>query len=508
MQILKRISIRNRGLLLAAFLASVLLHAYIQFASPNIADYDGFYHVKMAELIRKGGLPTPFPYLPFTILNEDGYSDHHMLLHVVQLPFTYIQDLRIAAKLSAVFCAALAFAVFFWLIRTYKIPYPWLWLVLLFACSSSFLYRMSMPRAPSLSLALQILASYLILQRRYSALAVLCMIFVWTYNAFPTVAALVFIGVVVGLVTEKRFDYRLLLAGTVGIGAGLLINPYFPRNVLFLWNHIVPKIFAAHYQTSVGSEWYPYNTWVLLKFSTVAMLSYFGGLLWTNRDEWKSDAPRLFWFLTATMYLILVFKSRRFVEYFPPAAILFLAFSLRQSLSQVRFEDALTTFTRKAALIGGTALISAIVAANVLHVRENIRESPDFYAYKGGAEWLAKNTPAGSVVFNTDWDDFPMLFHFNTHNRYIVGLDADFMRLKNEELYRRYEKITRGKIKDPTDEIVQDYNARYVLTDNEHQNFMKKAGSNKRFLKRYSDRYTTVYEILPSEGPMLTRLNR
>lgn len=116
--------------------------------------------------------------------------------------------------------------------------------------------------------------------------------------------------------------------------------------------------------------------------------------------------------------------------------------------------------------------------------------------------------PAGSVVFNTDWDDFPMLFHFNTHNRYIVGLDADFMRLKNEVLYRRYEKITRGKIKDPADEIVQDYNANYVLTDNEHQDFMKKVGNSKRFLKRYSDRYTTVYEILPSKGTILTRLNR
>jgi hypothetical protein len=431
-----------------------------------------------------------------------------MLLHVIQLPFTYFYDLRIAAKLSSVFCAALAFAIFFWFLRAYKVPSLWLWLVVLFAASSSFLYRMSMPRAPSLSLALQIVASYFILKRHYFPLAILCMVFVWTYNAFPTVAALLLIGAAVSLITEKRFDLRLLLAGTIGIVAGLVVNPYFPRNIFFLWNHIVPKIFATSYQTSVGSEWYPYNTWLLIKFSAIAMLSYLGGIFWTNREEWKSDSPRLFWFLSASLYLILVFKSRRFVEYFPPAAVLFCALTFRDSLSRVSFEDALATWTRKAMLISGTAILAAALGAAVIHVRENIRQEPDFYAYKGSAEWLAKNTPAGSMVFNTDWDDFPMLFHFNTHNRYIVGLDADFMRLKDEARYRRYEKITRGKVKDPADEIAQVYHANFVLTDNKHQDFKKKAESDKKFRKRYSDPYTTIYEIIPTEKTLLSRLDR
>src|SRR5262249_27153305 len=137
-----------------------------------------------------------------------------------------------AAKLSAVFCSAFAFATFYWLLRKFRIPYPWLWLIFLFASSSPFLYRMSMPRAPSLSLGLQFIASYFILKRRYTALAVLSMIFVWTYNAFPTVAALVVIGMIVHGLIEKRFEYKLLIAVSIGLLAGLVINPYFPRNVL------------------------------------------------------------------------------------------------------------------------------------------------------------------------------------------------------------------------------------------------------------------------------------
>jgi hypothetical protein len=302
----------------AAFFFSGLLLSYIQFAGPNIVDYDGYYHIQMAHLIREKGLPTPFPYLPFTILDAQRYNDHHMLLHVVQIPFTYLQDRRLAAKLSAVFCAAVAFATFFWLLRKYRVPYPWLWLMVLFASSSPFLYRMSMPRAPSLSLALQLVASYFILERRYAALALLSMVFVWTYNAFPTVAALVLVGIIVFAVTQRCFQSRLLVAVGAGLISGLVVNPYFPRNILFLWNHIAPKIFSIQYQTSVGSEWYPYSSWLFFSLSAVALICYFLALFWTNREEWAFDKVRLFWFLTASVYLLLMLKSRRFVEYFPP----------------------------------------------------------------------------------------------------------------------------------------------------------------------------------------------
>ncbi len=489
--------LRSVLFLMGVFVFSAAVLAYIQFASPNIPDHDGYYHIKMAELIRTSGIPTPFPYLPFTIIDEKGYTDHHMLLHVIQVPFTLAKDLRLAAKLSAVFCAALAFTTFFWLLRVYRIPYPWLWLCLLFASSSAFLYRMSMPRAPSLSLALQIIAFYFIVERRFKSLAILCMIFVWTYNAFPTVIALAFIGTVVFLITERRFEYKILVASGIGVLAGLLINPYFPQDVLFLWNHIVPKIFAANYQTSVGSEWYPYKTWALITLTPVALISYFAGIFLTNREEWKSDAAKLFWFLTSTMYLFLLLKSRRFVEYFPPTAVIFLAFATRNLLMKVSFESVMKTAAGKIAICTGTVVLSAFLAASVIQARQVIQDSQDSLAYKGGAEWLAQNTPLQSIVFNTDWDDFPMLFHYNPHNRYIVGLDADFLRLKNEKLFREYESITRGKVKDPSTLIQKDFQSTFVITDHKHEEFIKKVEKSEHFKKRFSDEFTSVYEITP-----------
>jgi hypothetical protein len=273
-----------------------------------------------------------------------------------------------------------------------------------------------------------------------------------------------------------------------------VINPYFPKNILFLWNHIVPKIFAFQYKTSVGSEWYPYSSWLFFSLSAVALLGYLFALLWTNREEWFHDPMKLFWLLTSSMYLFLMLKSRRFVEYFPPIAILFLAIVLRNSLRQT-VAAIWKTANGKTGLISASILTVALLMFSMNSAREKISGEPDVHAYKQGAKWLANNTPEGATVFNTDWDDFPMLFFYNTHNRYIVGLDADFLRLKNEPLYRRYEKITRGEVSNPAEEIVRKFNARFVITDNRHKDFMKKAGDDERFQKRYSDQRVTIYEI-------------
>jgi hypothetical protein len=240
----------------------------------------------VADLIREQGIRVNFPWLTLTIIDEPNYTDHHMLLHVFQVPFIYlVNDLRLAAKLAPIALAAFAFMVFYLIIRRYEIRFAWLWLILLFASSSPFLYRMSMARGQSLSLAFQLIAFHLIMTRNAKGLALLAAVFVWSYNGFPLLIPFVLFGVLVHyLIDEKGSDkhavksdgavvdvlnpvrflrsieYKLVIGVGVGIAVGLVVNPYFPQNVLFLWNHIVPKIFATEYATSVGNEWYPYNS--------------------------------------------------------------------------------------------------------------------------------------------------------------------------------------------------------------------------------------------------------
>jgi hypothetical protein len=488
-----------RGWLLQGILAFVVcgtLLASIQFASPDLVDVDGYYHIKTAALIRDHGLPLHFPWLKFTLLDEAGYTDHHLLQHLLQIPFTYLGDLRLGAKWSAVCFAAFAFVTFACILRRYELRFPLFWVFVLFASSPAFLFRMSMPRGQSLSLGLQLIAFHFLLQRRPVALAIVAAIFVWTYNGFLILLPLTLCGVVAHWVVTRRIEYLLLVGVVSGIIAGLVVHPYFPRDVFFLWNHIAPKLLTNNYTTSVGTEWYPYSSWLLLLNAPLALAAYIGALFLTNREEWLQDAPRLFWFLVSTLYLVLLLKSRRFVEYFPPSAVLFLAFTVRGWARDIPVSSFFDNKTRFLATMAGSVLLVAVFCSAITQVRQEIANSPATSTYQGGAEWLATHTPEGSSIFHTDWDDFPMLFYFNTHNTYLVGLDPDFMRLKNPKLFRSWEAITRGAVGAPEDAILQDFGCEYVFTDNLHSGFLAIADHSPRMQKVYEDIDVTIYRVL------------
>ena len=91
---------------LVLFLLFFLGMAAIQFATPDLPDNDGFYHIKLAWLMRTEGLKPEFHWMPLSILNQREFYDHHFLFHVALIPFTF-GDLRLGAKWA---CRATAFA--------------------------------------------------------------------------------------------------------------------------------------------------------------------------------------------------------------------------------------------------------------------------------------------------------------------------------------------------------------------------------------------------------------
>lgn len=130
---------------LALFVVFIIFLAGVQFSTPNLVDNNGYYHIKMAFLMRSQGLKPDFPWLPLTILNTKEFVDHHFLFHVLLAPFTF-GDLRSGAKLAAVVYPALAFLAVWWLLRGQDVPFaPW-WALGLLAVSETFIYRTSMSR--------------------------------------------------------------------------------------------------------------------------------------------------------------------------------------------------------------------------------------------------------------------------------------------------------------------------------------------------------------------------
>lgn len=504
-------SIAGRKANLATLLAGLVLFSVFalfmglaQFSTPDLPDNDGFYHIKMAYLMRTEGLKPDFIWLPLTILNPREFYNHHFLFHVLLIPFTF-GNLVLGAKWAAVIFSSLAFTVVWRLLDKQKIPYPYLWALGLLAVSEAFIYRMSITRVQSLSLALIALALHWLLTGRHIRLLFLGFIYVWLYNAFPLLLGIAGAYVLAVWLLERRLDLRPLLYGGVGITAGLIINPYFPYNLIFVFQHILPKVVETT-ATSVGVEWYPYTTGQLLSNSPLALLAFISASLALGLAGRRMEARTATGLFLACLFGFMVFQSRRFIEYFPPFALIFAAFAWapiidgiqnRNSEKMQGAQNPLINWIRSnLAAVVMIAILGPAVWMTFKDSKSSLQSSKPHQLYAGASAWLEANTPAGERIFQTDWDDFPRLFFYNTHNTYLVGLDPTYMQLYDADLYAVWVDITRGRVENPSAIITENFGARYVLSDLLHDGFLNQAERDPRLAEVYRDADAVILQIM------------
>ena len=498
---------QKRLLPLLLFILFLLGMAVIEFATPNLPDNDGFYHIKFAYMMRTEGLKPDFTYLPLSILNEKEFYDHHFLFHVALIPFTF-GDLRLGAKWAAVIFSSLAFLAVWYLFHRQRIPFAWLWALALLGISDAFLYRLSVTRAQSLSLGVLALAFAWLLEGKTKHLAILSFIYVWMYDAFPLILALGVLHLVAVALTEHRLELRPLLFIAGGVLAGMIINPYFPDNLVFSFRHMLPKLTGAT-SVSVGNEWFPYDTGQLLKNSLPAFAAFAGGALALGLSGRKMDTRTALGFFAALLFGLMLFQARRFVEYFPPFALIFAAFAFSPLLadssaapvsptesSPPRFPARLQTHL---ALILLTLATTAGIARSIPNARHAIEDSKPYGLYADASAWLAQNTPAGARVFQTDWDDFPRLFFYNTHNTYLIGLDPTYMQLYSPGLYDLWVDITQGKIERPSRYISTTFESTYIHTDLHHTNFLRVAADDPGLKEVYRDHQAVIFQVITTK---------
>jgi hypothetical protein len=475
--------------LLTGFIA---MFAFVQFGTPHLADNDGYYHIRIAQLMHTHGLRFDFPWLPLTILNADAFYDHHLLYHAYLALFVgdgQPEHLIVGAKIASVLMPALACVAIWWILRTQQVPWATLWSVGLFAISEAFLYRMSMPRAQSASLLVLALGLHWLLQRRYALLVPLGFLYVWLYNAFPLLLLIAGSYVAATYLTEQRIAWRAFVYPLAGIVLGLVINPYFPVNITFIVHHLVPKV--GQPATSVGSEWYPYDTWTLVQNSGVALALWLLGMLALGWREQRIDRPTLTALLLSLAFGLLLFKARRFVEYFPPFALIFAALSTAPLLR-------IWTTSRQRRRWATLLLVGALAAplgATLGQARTTMAQAKPATTYAAAAEWLRTHTPPGSLVFQTDWDDFPRLFFYNTANRYTAGLDPTYMQRYDAQLYAEWVAITQGKAASLGEQLRTRFGAAYVLSDHQHTNFLRQAAQDPRLTEVYRDGDAVIFVV-------------
>ena len=126
----------------------------------------------------------------------------------------------------------------------------------------------------------------------------------------------------------------------------------------------------------------------------------------------------------------------------------------------------------------------------------SIQESLPYTLYSGATKWLMAHTTPGERIFQTDWDDFPRLFFYDTYNTYMVGLDPTYMQLYDSDLYNQWVLVTNGKVNNLSQVIPSEFGAYYVVTDLQHKDFIAKASMDPGMREVYRDSLSVVYQIL------------
>lgn len=531
------------------FLAVYVIYACLQTA-PTFMDPDSFYHLKATLLMMERGLIRDFAWLPFTTL-ASAYTDHHLLYHLLLMPFITAFGPFIGMKVATVAFGAAAMTAFYAALRAYGSRWPAAFTLLL-ATSSAFMFRMNLAKTSSLSVALLMLALIAIRKNRPWALFFLSWAYVWLYGGWPIMGVVVAAFLVTRAVIDRLLDehplhswgatwfWRRLFRGSRGAAAdflsasetrhalaagggllaGLVVNPYFPKNLLFYWEQIVQiAVIGYKGKIGVGVEWYPYangrfyaeSSSIFLAIA-VCLTLLIAMVFWNDiirrgtgtvsRQEISAQIAAM---VLASVFFILTLRSRRHIEYFAPFATLTVA--LFFTMLTVRL-DVKALIGRVRALFPAPPhmhlvfftyiafLFVALGVRDVLATKETNSGGIPWTRYAAASAWLKENAPDDAVIFHSDWDDFPLLFLHDDRHRYIAGLDPTFLYRKDPERYWAWADISAGRTKENVAKTAKDlFGASYVFVEHDHKDMRDAADADPALRRVYQDDEVRIYEV-------------
>jgi len=503
------------------FFLALLLFGWLQ-ASATLPEPDSFYHAKMAVFLSEGKIVQEFPWMQATAL-KDNFVDHHFFYHLLLAPFVKIFDPLFGVKVATVLFASFLTLTIYWIFKKFHLKYQFIFILILMV-SEPWLFRASLVKAPAVFLIFFLLAFYFLVHQKWWALFLVSFFSVWLYAGWPLILVLVLLYILTNWLLEKwRRDesiwhkikemFQLVGKKTVawpglaysgaGLLAGLVINPYFPKNFSFYWQQIF-KIALVNYQQviGVGGEWYPYGFLNLITdASLVCALLVVSILLFFLTFKKQSIYSWVFGVL-AVLFFFLTLKSRRNVEFFVPFSVIFSAFCFGDYFKKLsQFHLRMLSYM---SLQGAVALALLALAAGfalqipgyLIGAKNDILKGWPLNHYQDSAVWLKENAPPNSVVFNADWDDFPFLFYYNDQNYYLTGLDPTFMYGQNPARYWEYVNVTLGKEQANLLGIVKNsFGSSFVFLDKDHRLLENQLKFNGGFVKVYEDEEVKVYQV-------------
>ncbi len=539
------------GILIVAFaFFSAMKH------EPIFMDGDPFYHAKITQLILEHkNIVQDFPWLPQSVL-APHYYDHHFLFHIFLLPFVaVIGDPLIAMRIATSFFSALFLAIFYLFFRK-LLPSISLFPLIIILVSSSLLFRLSLDKAPAISLIFLFGGLYALIRRKYFALFILSFLYVWLYDAWPLMLIAVILFCIANalsklFMSERVFSFRrlpltyffslciqkeniLLLASCLGgLLSGIIINPYFPYNVIFYKTHLLSiAVVTSGVLFGIGNEWLPINPFTFANENLLFMVFWMCALCWTciqmtSRVQStflpayaktpSSLSPSSLFFMIFSLFLFLAtIKSQRMGEYFIPIGSAFIACTFQDFFKRVLWREwiqSVRVFLKNQSLglqhifcciIGiffivlffSMTLSSYVSLWNTI----NTRHYP-FHSMAHVSAFISHTLPKGSLIINEDWSYFPQLMYYADEYRFAWGLDPTFTHDANPQFFSALVSLGKEKEHEKiSDTLKNTLHASYLLIEKNEYGQEKKltalAKKDKGLKKIYEDEEALLYETV------------
>jgi hypothetical protein len=485
-----------------AFFAAVYLTIARHFADP-----DGYYHARLASMLVHGQIGSTFPWLSYTTWGQT-FADQHYLYHLLLAPFVGLSALH----WSVVVFSSGAVLTFVFLLRQFRIN-PWLWTFFLLVGSADFLFRVTLVKANTLSLVWLFLTVLLLEKKKYAWLLLTSALFVWTYGGFVFLPFIAGAYTLVSLFNSEKAQWRPLLYMWGGVCGGILIgllsHPQFPNILSHLYFQIFQAGLGAGGAVQVGAEWASYQFLQLVKTNFVVLAVWLASsavFLWHHKKPSTRTAQSLFFISFGFFFLML--KSRRFVEYWAPFALLFSAHIWSPYFKKIDwayFKRMFAEFWQLRLSVLLSLLVLAAAAWPALaQVRSYYSSAQPDTLYLAAAQWLVANSTQGEIVFNTQWDQFPQLFYWDKKNYYIIGMDPTFMYLHSPDLYGKWRLVSDDRSGSGSNDTIyavvkNDFRASYIFVENRRNpqlnQYLSSAGQADHFREAYRDDAVTIYRV-------------
>lgn len=437
-----------------------LIFFKIQFSVETLTGFDSWIHIKMARMMLEDGIIYKFPWMQYSIF-QWYFADHNFLFHIFQMPFT-AGDMIFGAKLATVMFSALFSAVFFYVLKKQKVAVSFLWLSL--ALSSYFLLsRLNISKVVPVYLSFTLAGYYFISEKKYLPLFLLSFFFVWLHSSFIMVGIMCVLYTLIDWQYHRKFNLKLLSCCIAGIVCGFIINPYFPNNISLWYVQAVEiGVFRPADMTNFGAEWEPITNINHFFFLLYFFFGFFAvGLYFFIKN--KKSMRQLFALSLVVVFGFLSFMSHRHMEFLIPFMTIFSAISLTEPIKTFQKEG------WKKGFLSDTAVALAIICFFFLFRIYSIEmDLTDMRGYEDCSQWLINNSEQGSIVASR-WDVFPFLFHYNTWNYYIIGMDMGFLYKYNETLYHLYDDAVFGYGLDIKETVKKYFNSSYYVADSERE---------------------------------------